>query len=863
MFLKSINYIANNLLRCLLFILPAFTAKAQDLYPLKGIINHYAAVNAIDTCSGLLQVSDTSGFRVGNFILLAQMQGAQISNANDAQFGQILNIGSAGRIEKCRIKSVAAGALLLEARPVYRYDPAGKVQVVSYPIFPASIVTDTLRPKAWDGQTGGVLAFEVQGLLILDAPIDASGAGFRGGQGFIAPNNNCNFLFPENDYYYNLGSWRGAWKGEGIASYISNREFGRGPQANGGGGGNDHNAGGGGGANISDGGAGGNNDEPNNLGCDGYFPGRGGVSTLFTQGRLFMGGGGGAGHSNNDLRSRGGNGGGIIIMNTGSIIAGAVPLIRANGASADITSGDGGGGGGAGGSIHLLAGVLTEGVVVEAHGGNGGSPDESTTNRCHGPGGGGSGGRIITNKPAISTAQGGMPGVVLNSSNGCNGSSVGAQAGEAGFVQGLEPIVQGMITTNMPQIAQQPLGDTLCSGEAALLSVATNPGNWTYQWQFFNNGQWQSLTNNQPWSGVKDDTLRLNPVSAAQANLPLRCVVANPGCYTAISDTVSFSLIPTLGSNVTFQQTGDSIKLDASTTNALWVLWDFGDGTYGSGLQATHTYAADGNYEVSYLLSNGCDTLGGGFSVTVSSVPVAAFAAPDSLEACVQASAQFESQASANTQSLSWFFPGGMPESSTAPAPMVTYSNSGTYPVILVAQNPQGSDTLEQSIAINILPLPAAAYTYTVLPGGVLQFQNQSLNGDLYVWDFGDGSPTENSLQAQHQYAQSGTYVVTLSANNACGASIFQQNIMVTVSGVGTAAPTQRPLRLYPNPADAILRVEAGLPLNVVVVSDLLGRPQLVPATPASDGAVLQLTNLPSGWYVLSANGQVARFFKR
>lgn len=48
-----------------------------------------------------------------------------------------------------------------------------------------------------------------------------------------------------------------AEKGEGIANYITGKQFARGKQANGGGGGNNHNTGGGGGSLGGDGGQGG------------------------------------------------------------------------------------------------------------------------------------------------------------------------------------------------------------------------------------------------------------------------------------------------------------------------------------------------------------------------------------------------------------------------------------------------------------------------------------------------------------------------------------------------------------------------------------------------------------------------------
>lgn len=139
-------------------------------------------------------------------------------------------------------------------------------------------VTDTLKPKPWDGNTGGILVLDAAGgTLTLNAPISADGAGFRGGRSFVATSNNCNALFPQPACFTLWETGVAPKKGEGVTAFVAGKELGRGAQTNGGGGGNDHNSGGGGGGHFSGGGGGGRNDEPNFLGCDGDFPGIGGL----------------------------------------------------------------------------------------------------------------------------------------------------------------------------------------------------------------------------------------------------------------------------------------------------------------------------------------------------------------------------------------------------------------------------------------------------------------------------------------------------------------------------------------------------------------------------------------------------------
>jgi gliding motility-associated-like protein len=90
-----------------------------------------------------------------------------------------------------------------------------------------------------------------------------------------------------------------------------------------------------------------------------------------------------------------------------------------------------------------------------------------------------------------------------------------------------------------------------------------------------------------------------------------------------------------------------------------------------------------------------------------------------------------------------------------------------TYSV--VATN--GICTYTDSVTVNVSSV-LAAFTATPPSGAVplnVVFTNNSVNGTSYQWNFGDGSPIDNSMNPTHNYANNGTYIVTLITINANG----------------------------------------------------------------------------------------------
>jgi gliding motility-associated-like protein len=75
------------------------------------------------------------------------------------------------------------------------------------------------------------------------------------------------------------------------------------------------------------------------------------------------------------------------------------------------------------------------------------------------------------------------------------------------------------------------------------------------------------------------------------------------------------------------------------------------------------------------------------------------------------------------------------------------------------------------SQTVEVVQKPAAAFAGLDCSGRKFKFRNQTKGAERYIWDFGDGAGVEGSQQAEHQYADTGKYLVKLIAMNSEGCS--------------------------------------------------------------------------------------------
>lgn len=224
--------------------------------------------------------------------------------------------------------------------------------------------------------------------------------------------------------------------------------------------------------------------------------------------------------------------------------------------------------------------------------------------------------------------------------------------------------------------------------------------------------------------------------------------------------------------------------LDSSISNSpnLSYFWDFGNGQTDTLQNPSITYNSSGTYVVCLTVSDSlascysqiCDT------ITVGNQPN-----------CVANFSYLSNQNTVNFTNLSssgsylWDFGDG--QTDTSLNPVHTYSNSGSYVVNLtVSQQNGNSCNFLDTVYVNF----CNAY-FTINNNsatGIANFFNYSSASrhTLYSWNFGDGSPIQNTSGRQsvsHQYFAAGTFNVTLSLYDSTSGctSTYSDTLMASI----------------------------------------------------------------------------------
>lgn len=151
---------------------------------------------------------------------------------------------------------------------------------------------------------------------------------------------------------------------------------------------------------------------------------------------------------------------------------------------------------------------------------------------------------------------------------------------------------------------------------------------------------------------------------------------------------------------------------------------------------------------------------------------------------------------SQGTTMLSWDF-GDNGSAGNVESVNHTYTQAGTYQVILTAQNEGGTDTETKTVTILgdgtvVVQPPVANFNISnnncEAPCDVV-FENTSISEGTTTlnWDFGDGSSAGNQSSVSHTFTTGGTYDVTLSAQNSAGTD--SETKTVTILGNSTELP--------------------------------------------------------------------------
>jgi len=235
-----------------------------------------------------------------------------------------------------------------------------------------------------------------------------------------------------------------------------------------------------------------------------------------------------------------------------------------------------------------------------------------------------------------------------------------------------------------------------------------------------------------------------------------------------------------------------TVTFTDQSVNAIEYLWDFGDGAASVEQSPVHTFANFGTTDTTYQVQLTVSTADGE-CVRSASVPItvypqvqAEFTFPNAL-GCGPFDVEFQNL-SIGGSTFTWNFGDGSEDLVTSdPGPQVhtflnsTYADPQDFNVSLTATSDFGcSDEIVKTVTV--YPAVESEFDVSTQSGChplTVDFTNLSLGGSTYVWDFGDGSTSNDSIPA-HTFTNTGTIdsvytvkLLTRAPNNACTDSFF------------------------------------------------------------------------------------------
>lgn len=311
-----------------------------------------------------------------------------------------------------------------------------------------------------------------------------------------------------------------------------------------------------------------------------------------------------------------------------------------------------------------------------------------------------------------------------------------------------------------------------CLGSAITFTNASATG-YSYKWNFGTGGGFvskpfgaQTFTYNTPGTYTVSVVALIGGGGASCTDTEKVVINILP------KPTANFTVSPNKGCN---SITGVTFT-DLSTSATAWN-WNFGNGNIFNGqVPPLQNYNSVGNF-VATLTVTAANSCAHTFTVPINvyQIPVAAFTASN---ACVGSPASFidNSTFAAGDPIVGWnwnFGDASATSTTSVQNPSHTFSVQNTYTTQLIVNTANCSDTVFQTITINVKP--TANFTFAPLSGCptlTVDFSNTSSNATSYNWDFGNGntsiatSPTETFTNTT---ALNKVYTITLTALTAAG----------------------------------------------------------------------------------------------
>jgi PKD repeat protein len=226
-----------------------------------------------------------------------------------------------------------------------------------------------------------------------------------------------------------------------------------------------------------------------------------------------------------------------------------------------------------------------------------------------------------------------------------------------------------------------------------------------------------------------------------------------------------------------------------------------------------------------------------------SSTPQALFSAPNQI--CPGTCTDF-TNASVNSNSFQWIFPGGNPGISTDVNPTnICYNTPGSYDVTLIAINGASSDTSTLIDYITVFPAPP--------PQGILQ-SGDTLSANQgavsYQW-YSNGNLIPGATEYFYVATESGNFNVVATDSNGCEVEAV---IFDVVAGLSQFSVGNGQLAIFPNPVIDNLEIRnltEGKNLSIIIYNNIAEKVFESKAEKVTTNLSIDVSSLTAGIYYL------------
>ncbi|HPH86598.1 MAG TPA: PKD domain-containing protein, partial [Ferruginibacter sp.] len=284
---------------------------------------------------------------------------------------------------------------------------------------------------------------------------------------------------------------------------------------------------------------------------------------------------------------------------------------------------------------------------------------------------------------------------------------------------------------------------------------------------------------------------------------PSLTIQSNAGCETTIPGTDPIR-IEALQPGFTYQEQiscGSNTVNFTDTSHAYFGIndhdWNFGDGTTGTGINASHTYTSTGTYQVQLIITGttGCkDTIIKPIFVRVYAIPSVSINGPATV--CANSAVTLNSiiQSSDTVDMVQWTAPGQT--NGNGSTYTINYANPGTYSIQLIIETNHGCrDTAVQSLTVRAIPDVVQPNDQFICNGTATDLVNftGSVNNTSFSW-------TNNNTSIGLAASGNGNIPVFTASNNSN--SDLTATITVTPDANGCpGTPVSFNITVYPTPS--------------------------------------------------------------